>query len=129
MTEEQLKEEIKGIQTSFEDENIINSEYLEELEKLRQESLDNLVSKGILYFKIANFLISYKQKFKDQKEITKKIEEIRLDSEFESSINSLLSKRYGEWAFKRRIESYVMENKKNINLLISLFFELFGETD
>lgn len=121
------KETIEKLRSLIEDEELIESEEVEDLEKFRKKSTENNVRLGMLYLKCYNILIQNRIRFKSVEKFTKHLDEINVDKQFEKNIQYYNSNGFGKYATEKRIEEYVIKNKKDINSLIDLFFEIFKE--
>jgi hypothetical protein len=140
-----IDEEITKITSSLED---IDSELIEEIRdnqikdliKLKINSYDNSINLGKLYFRIFNILKEIKEFLKvnyeddeGNKQIFDKIynyiKDLEIDKDFGENIETYNAEIIGSYNAGTRIKHFVSENRKDINILIDLFFRIFKEED
>jgi hypothetical protein len=126
------EQEIKKVIEKLESDDTISDE-LEEilptLIKLKKESDKDPFKLADLYFKIFNFLKERINFFKDSKPIYDEINKLKINKRLLDDLIKAESNTYGSYFAKKRVEKYVIDNRKDINNLIDLFFNMFKEND
>lgn len=100
---------------------------LDALKELKKMSNENFIAKGRLFFRCYNILIEKVEYLKSYKEAHEFVSSIELTKEFEYNVEYYNTGKFGSVVKGERIKRYVLENTKEINTLIDLFFKLFGE--
>ncbi len=130
------QEEIKLLKSYVDDEEIIEDKEMENLKKLRVKSVKDSIAFGDLFIACYSYFRNNLYLFftDEQDKLYKKLKK------FSSSIQEIAELRdllemYGdgeEWGSHytgERIKDLVSHNKENMESLIQLFFQVFGEEE
>lgn len=128
ITEQEINKVIEKLES---DDSISEEldELLPELAKLKKESDKNLFKLADLYFKIFNFLKERINFFEVSKPIYEHINKLEIDKRLLDDLIKSELNTYGSYFSKKRVEKYMINNRKDINNLIDLFFNMFKEND
>jgi len=101
---------------------------------LKKEVSTNDIQKGVLFVKCYNFFKSNISLFKqEEKDLTKDVEEYLEPINIEN-LRKLINdygngKEYGDYLIEENIKRIVDKNRKEVEELIQIFFEIFGTED
>jgi len=128
------KDEISDIKNELEendnfkefkdDDDQVNVDSLKELKKISNE---DYISLGILYARCFKILRQVKNYLKPENKLSKFFNKVDLPKDFEDNVEYYKNGNFGTYFRGLRIRKYVLDNKKDINTFIDLFFEIFGD--
>lgn len=111
---------IEQIKNKITEQDVVDREELDEIKKLKRESVNNSIALAKLFLRCYDAL---KDNFDELKDELKDIDptNLRID------IEEFGKEDYGAYYLEKRIALCINSNHESIKKVISLFFQVFGE--